>query len=99
MPPRRNWFLVCLSFSLFFFSSACRAQPDCDSIESRDAVLHFISEDRNNPLLDYAAKNSTAKSKETPLYQLGQKLVTTSTSSDKRTLKCSGPLSVAVGDL
>lgn len=99
MPPCRSRLLVCLSFPLLVFSSACRAEPECDSIETRDAVLHFISEDRNNPLLDYAARNSTEKSKEKPLYQLGQRMVTTSTSRDKRTLKCSGPLSVAVGDL
>jgi hypothetical protein len=99
MPSCRNCLVVCLSVPLLAFSGSCSAQPECDSIETRDAVLHFISEDRNNPLLDYAAKNSTTKSKERPLYQLGQRMVTTSTSGDKRTLKCSGPLSVAVGDL
>src|ERR1700750_3293726 len=99
MPPRRSRLLVYLSFPLLVFSSGCRAQPECDSIETRDAVLRFISEDRNNPLLDYAARNSTTKSKETPLYQLGQRMVTRSASNNERTLKCSGPLSVAVGDL
>jgi len=33
-----------------------------------------------------------------PLYLLGEKIVTTSTSADKRTLKCSGSISVTVGD-
>ena len=86
---------------MLVLSSGCSAQPECDSIETRDAVLHFISEDRNNPLLDYAARNSTAESMKNaqPLYLLGQRMVTTSTSRDKRTLRCSGPLSVAVGDL
>ncbi|MGA2058749.1 MAG: hypothetical protein ABSG88_26065, partial [Bradyrhizobium sp.] len=32
------------------------------------------------------------------LYVLGEKIVTMSTSEDKRTLKCSGALSVALGD-
>jgi len=65
--------------------------------------------------LDYATKNSNANEGSTsptsdadkaksiesakPLYQLGQKIVTASTSKDKLTLKCSGELSVAVGDL
>ena len=104
-PPCSRRLLVCWSFPLLVLSSGCRAQPECDSIETRDAVLHFVSEDRNNPLLDYAARNSTANKGHTPssnfapLYQLGQRLVTTSTSKDKQTLKCSGPLSVAVGDL
>jgi hypothetical protein len=32
------------------------------------------------------------------LYQLGQKIVTTSTSKDKLTVKCSGGISAAVDD-
>ena len=74
------------------------------------AVLQFVSGDGNNPLVTYAAKNSTvgkasatAKSQnsksEKPLYQLGQKIVTTSTSKDKLTVKCSGGISAAVGDI
>jgi hypothetical protein len=99
MLPCRNRLLVC-SIPLLVFSSSCHAQPECDSIETRNAVLRFISEERNNPLLDYAAKNSSAgKESPVPLYQLGQRMVTTSTSKDKLTLKCSGPLSVAVSDL
>jgi hypothetical protein len=33
-----------------------------------------------------------------PLYLLGETIVTTSTSQDKRTLACSGSISVTVGD-
>ena len=110
---RRNLLLV-WSFPLLIFSSGCSAGPECDSIETRQAVLQFILQDRNNPLLDYAAKNSKANGSTNPtsdharskaiesakpLYQLGQKIVTASTSKDKLTLKCSGALSVAVGDL
>jgi hypothetical protein len=58
----------------------------------------------HNALVEYAAKNSTMttsnaeKPKQQPLYLLGEKIVTTSTSEDKRTLKCSGSISVTVGD-
>lgn len=99
----------------FMFLSGCNAKPECDSIETRSAVLNIVSNDHGNPLVAYAAKNSTANrdmtspSSETersaqsestkPLYLLGHKIVTTSTSEDKRTLQCSGALSVAVGDL
>jgi hypothetical protein len=62
-------------------------------------VLQTILDDHNNPLVKYAAKNSTTakssdasseseKSKERPLYLLGEKIITTSTSEDKRTLTC-----------
>jgi hypothetical protein len=72
-------------------------------------VLQSVSDDHNNALGKYAAKNSTMakssdagsaaeKSKQQPLYLLGDKIVTTSTSEDKRTLQCSGSVSVTVGD-
>jgi hypothetical protein len=101
MPPCRSRLLVYWSFPLIVLSSGCSARPECDSIETRDAVLHFVLEDRNNPLLDYAARNSTPKRIESakPLYQLGQRMVAASTSRDKQTLKCSGALSVSFGDL
>jgi hypothetical protein len=96
--------------------TGCDAKPECDSIETRSAVLNIISSDHGNPLVDYAARNSTLNKDDTkkpaseenksagsdsmkPLYLLGQKIVTTSTSKDKRTLQCSGGISVAVGDL
>jgi hypothetical protein len=47
------------------------------------------------------AKSSGAASeaeKQKPLYLLGEKIVTTSTSEDKRTLTCRGSISVTVGD-
>jgi hypothetical protein len=105
-----NRSLVCWCFPFLVVSSGCIAAPECDSIETRMAVLQFVSGDGNNPLVTYAAKNSTvgkasatAKSQnsksETPLYQLGQKIVTTSKSKDKLTVKCSGGISAAVGDI
>ena len=38
------------------------------------------------------------KSRRQPLYALGEKIVTTSTSGNKRTLQCRGSMSVTVGD-
>ena len=97
-------------FPFLVASSGCIAGPTCDSIEARKAVLEFVLGDSNNPLASYTAQNSAtgmatahAKSQyprsEKPQYQLGQRLVTTSTSKDKRTVKCSGGISAAVGDI
>src|ERR1700684_849907 len=93
-------FLVCVS--------GCSAKPECDSSETRLAVLKTVSDDHGNSLGKYAAKNSTAKpsdasseaqkSAQEPLYLLGEKIITTSTSADKRTVTCSGSMSVTVGD-
>jgi hypothetical protein len=96
--------------ALFSLSLADVSLHRSDSIEARKAVLQLVSGDGNNPLVTYAAKNSTAgktsaagnsqKSKsETPLYQLGQTIVTTSASKDRLTVKCSGEISAAVDDI
>lgn len=102
--------LVLGGFPFLIFLSGCGAGPACDSFETRNAVLQIISDDHRNPLVDYAAKNSNANqdgadaakpaSPESakPLYLLGERIVTTSTSQDKRTLKCSGAISATVGD-
>jgi hypothetical protein len=111
--PERS--LVFWSFPFLILLNGCGAQPECDSFETRNAVLQSVSDDHNNALAAYAAKNSTvvkekssdatseaeksANSESTkPRYLLGDKIVTTSTSADKRTLKCSGSMSVTVGD-
>jgi hypothetical protein len=102
-PPIVFWSLL---FPIFL--AGCDAKPECDSFETRNAVLQAVTDDHNNPLVKYAAQNSdiakssaskseAEKSKERPLYLLGDKMVTTSTSEDKRTLKCSGAISVTVG--
>ena len=81
---------------------SCSAKPDCDSNETRLAVIEAVSGDAHNPLARFAAKNATPTSpseKDKPVYQLTQKLVTTSASRDKRTLQCSGGISVLYGDL
>ena len=73
-------------------------------------MLQFVLGDGNNPLVSYAAKNSTTgkasanattqdSKSEKPQYQLGQRIVTTSTSKDKLTVKCSRGISAAVGDI
>jgi hypothetical protein len=109
MPNFRKRSIVFWSFPFLIFLSGCSAKPECDSSETRLAVLQAVSDDHNNALGKYAAKNpNTAKSsdasseaeksKERPLYLLGEKIVTTSTSEDKRTLTCSGSISATVGD-
>jgi hypothetical protein len=98
-----------LEFSFPYFLGGCSAKPECDSSETRLAVLQAVSDDHRNPLVNFAAKNSSMakstdasseaeKSKERPLYLLSEKIITTSTSEDKRTLKCNGGISVTVGD-
>jgi hypothetical protein len=109
MPYFRKRPIVFLSFPFLIFLGGCDAKPECDSVETRNAVLQTVSDDHNNALVEYAAKNSTVakssdanseaeKSKQRPLYLLGEKIITTSTSENKRTLKCSGSISVTVGD-
>ena len=109
MPYFRKLPIVVWSFLFPIVLNGCDAKPECDSFETRNAVLQAVTDDHNNPLVKYAAQNSNIakssdgaseaeKSKERPLYLLGEKIVTTSTSEDKRTLKCSGSISVTVGD-
>jgi hypothetical protein len=99
---KRSIVLWCFAFLALL--SGCGATPECDSFETRNAVLQAVSDDHNNALGKYAANNSSdagtepEKSKQRPLYRLGETIVTTSTSEDKQTLKCSGSISVTVGD-
>ncbi|MBV8697274.1 hypothetical protein [Bradyrhizobium sp.] len=106
MPYCRNRWLVLWGVPCLFFLGGCGATTDCDSVETRNAVLQTISDDHNNALVNYAAKNSTVSQTEKPTnlesikpeYLLGEKIVTTSTSKDKRTVTCSSAISVTVGD-
>jgi hypothetical protein len=107
MPYFRKRPLIFWSFPVLVLLSGCDAKPECDSFETRNAVLHAVSDDHDNALGKYAAKNSKTasngspeaeKSRQQPLYILGENIVATSTSEDKRTLKCSGSMSVTVGD-
>jgi len=88
--------------SLMIVLGGCSAKPECDSTETRTAVLQIVSDDHRNGLVEYAARNSTAKpnlENSKPLYLLGERIVTASTSKDKRTLQCSGAISVSLGDI
>jgi hypothetical protein len=102
MPLLCDRSLVFWIFPLLIVLSGCSAKPECDSIETRSAVLQIVADDHRNPLVNYAAKNSTAEpnlENSKPLYLLGERIVTTLASQDKRTLQCSGPISVSVGDI
>ena len=109
MPYFRKRPIVFLSFPCLIFLGGCNAKPECDSFETRNAVLKTISDDHSNALGKYAAENSTTakpsdtsseseKLRQRPLYLLGEKIVTTSTRENKRTLECRGSISVTVGD-
>jgi hypothetical protein len=98
--------VVLFSFLFPIVLGGCDAKPECDYFETRNAVLQAVSDDHNNALGEYAAKNSTTasdagseaeKSRRLPFHVLGKKMVTTSISNNKRTLRCSGSLSVSVG--
>ena len=69
-------------------------------------MLKSVSGDHSNHLAVFAAKNSPASKDRDgkgspedakPEYSLGEKIVATSTSQDKRTLNCSGAISATVG--
>jgi hypothetical protein len=95
-----RWLAAC-TVPLLLLLASCGDKLDCDSIETRNAVLRTVADDHRNPLVNYAAKNSTAPANADnakPLYLLGERIVTTSVSADKRTLQCSGAMSVSVGD-
>jgi hypothetical protein len=82
-------------FLVLFILSACGApKVECDSSETRKAVLDTISNDHNNALAAFAAKNSSAakdveksinSESAKPSYLLGEKIVTTSISANKAT--------------
>jgi hypothetical protein len=108
MPYFRERSLVFWSFPFLAIVSGCGATPECDSPETRNAVLKIVSDDHRNPLVNFAAKNSNVDNgseagkpanseSEKPLYLLGETIVTTSTSQDKGTLTCSGSISATVG--
>ena len=93
-PKRSVVFWGCSSIMLL---SGFEAKPECVSFETRDSVLKAISNDHRNALGKYAAENSTTakssdtdseseKAKRQPLYLLGENMVTTATSGDKRTI-------------
>src|SRR6185437_8284188 len=79
--------IVFWSFPFLVLLSGCDAKPKCDSVETRSAVLQTVSDDHNNALVEYAAKNpnmaksrdassEAEKSKQRPSYLLGETIVT-----------------------
>ena len=52
-------FLWCLPV-LLLLSGCGRTEPACDSLDTRNSVLKILSDDSNNALVNYAAKNSSA---------------------------------------
>ena len=103
--------LAACSFPFLILLGGCDAQPkpECDSFETRNAVLQTVSSDHDNHLAKFAAGHSAdanshdtvsaaGKPDQKPLYVLGDKMITVSTSDNKRTLKCSGALSATVGE-
>jgi hypothetical protein len=106
MPYFRKPSFVLLGLPVSILLGGCGTRPECDSFETRNAVLQTVADDHNNALAAFAAKNpnpatsgdaNSENEKQKPLYVLGEKMVTTSTSEDKRTLTCSGAISVTVG--
>jgi hypothetical protein len=100
----RHRSLASWSLPALIFLSGCSPKVECDSPETRSSVLKIVSDDHKNALASFAAKNPDIPEKSAnpesaqPLYLLGEKIVTLSTSADKRTLTCSGAISAIVGD-
>jgi len=100
--------LAVFCFPILLLLGNCAPKVECDSPETRNAVLTTVSDDHRNPLVTFAAKKSDVSKEPTesdakserakPFYRLGETIVTVSTSADKQTLKCSGAISVIVGD-
>src|ERR1700742_1004261 len=110
MPHFRKISAILANCCFLVLLGGCTAKPECDSFDTRAAVLKSVSDDHSNALGKYAAKeaaNSARSSshseaekieQQRPLYLLGEKMVATSSGEDRKTLKCSGAISVAVGD-
>jgi hypothetical protein len=56
----RKQALLVWALPVVLFLGGCEAQPECDSTETRNAVLQSVSNDHNNHLAAFAAKNSNA---------------------------------------
>jgi hypothetical protein len=54
--PSALW-LFCI---LVLLNGCGGEQPECDSLESRNSVVKIISDNSNNALVNYAAKNSSS---------------------------------------
>ena len=62
-------------FSVLLLLSGCGgAEPECDSLDTRNSVVKIVSDDSNNALVNYAVKNSDA---------VAAKVSNTNTEADK----------------
>jgi hypothetical protein len=53
--------LVLGCFAVFLLLSGCGGtEPECDSLDTRNSVVKIVSDDNNNALVNYAAKNSSS---------------------------------------
>ena len=43
---------------MLLLSGCGETGPECGSVDARNSVVRAVADDRNNPLLDFAAKNS-----------------------------------------
>lgn len=61
-PFRKQQFLILVSFTGLILLNGCgKAEPEvCGSLEIRNSIVKMIANDSNNPLVNYAAKNSSA---------------------------------------
>ena len=85
--------LSLMGFALLLVLSGCGDQLACDSIDTRKAVLQAIADDHRNPLVNYAARESTAK----PDPQDFQPQYLVKESSRLRRARTSEPCSAAAG--
>src|SRR5450756_1048064 len=65
--------LGCLSV-LLLLSGCGGAEPECDSLDTRNSVVKIVSDDNNNALVNYAVNNSDA---------VAAKVSNTNTEADK----------------
>ena len=58
-PFRKNQSSVLWCFPALLLLSGCgETGPECSSADARNSVVRTVADNRNNPLLDFAAKNS-----------------------------------------
>ena len=58
---RKEQSLVLWCFSASLLLSSCGgAEPECGSLDTRNSVVKIVSDDTNNKLVNYAAKNSSS---------------------------------------
>jgi hypothetical protein len=61
MKPFREEQRILGCFSVLLLLGGCSgAEPECDSVESRNAVVRIVSDDNHNALVNYAVENSTS---------------------------------------